>query len=231
MFSLPPIIISQRLRLNGDCKGFTVTELLIVVAVIAVLFAILLPASQNAVQSALQARCANNLKQVAVGLRAYATDRGGRLPGFGSSAYDTSSLGPLNQAHRKVVNGGYLPNADAFFCPADNIRRPLRNETGWAQNPEQGNANYNYSGYFHMYHRVGSLPTSSLPDDKERCRLTDNPKAIITSCQWEYGPFKAFHKGGGINALRLGGAIEWFPPSAVNGGKKNASQLYFRLEE
>lgn len=218
---------------HGPPHGFTLTEVLVVVAIIGVLLAILFPFGSRSFQHALQARCANNLKQVAVGLLAYANDHGGKLPGFGSLNQDTSSLGPLNGVHRKILHGGYLPNSDAFFCPADKIRRPLRDPGNdrWAPNPEQGNSNFSYSGYFHMYHRIGSLPNSSIPDNKERWRLTDNPKSIITSCQWEYGPFKAFHENGGINALRLGGAIEWFPDHVIRAGRVDAANLYYRLEQ
>lgn len=56
-------------RANGG--GFTLIELLVVVGIIGVLTALLLPAVQAARESARQASCRNNLKQIGVALNAY----------------------------------------------------------------------------------------------------------------------------------------------------------------
>ena len=48
--------------------GFTLIELLVVIAIIAVLIALLLPAVQAAREAARRAQCANNLKQIGLGM-------------------------------------------------------------------------------------------------------------------------------------------------------------------
>lgn len=66
-------------------RGFTLIEILVVIAIIALLMAILLPALRKAREQAKDAICRNNMRQIGLGAELYAEDHGSCIPRSKSS--------------------------------------------------------------------------------------------------------------------------------------------------
>ena len=125
-------------------NGFTLVELLVVVAIIAILMSILLPAVSLARAKARQAKCVSNLKNHSVALAMWYNNAGKYPPwdmpgtmGLGNSLAGWPEAMTLERAYtpeRIKDRSSYLENTDypremflkttdnleAFMCPSDN---------------------------------------------------------------------------------------------------------------
>jgi prepilin-type N-terminal cleavage/methylation domain-containing protein len=131
------------------CRAFTLVELLVVIAVVGVLVALLLPAIQAARESARKVQCANNLKQIGLGMQGYVLTHKSFPPGYVSRVLpDHDDGGPgwawgaaimpfIEEAalHDQIDFTWSLRSAAAapivltqaplFICPSDGMFEPV----------------------------------------------------------------------------------------------------------
>ncbi len=98
-------------------------ELLVVVAVIALLIALLLPALEAASEHARRALCASNQKQMVLAMHVVAADRDGALPaspGYRANTPNYFKYDP-NLPHEdliRLVYPNHISAPDSFYCPS-----------------------------------------------------------------------------------------------------------------
>ncbi len=98
---------------KGSKAAFTLTELLVVISIVAILAGLLLPALSRAKLKAQQVQCTSNLRQIGIALTMYADDHEGWLPEttHGTSQTNRSWIFTLRP---------YLAQVDTVrVCPAD----------------------------------------------------------------------------------------------------------------
>lgn len=124
---------------TSRAAGFTIVELLVVLAILTVLLTLLLPAVQNARENARRTSCANNLKQLALAAKSHETLIG-HLPTGGWSAdwlgnpdlgsdwrqpggwcFTVLPFADLKELYNQMgtdANQAVLTSASIFVCPS-----------------------------------------------------------------------------------------------------------------
>lgn len=138
-------------------RGFTLIELLVVVSVITLLVALLLPALEASREAARRSVCAGHLRQLGVGVHAYAAQNSGRLvptwvPGdqdfrdrtsWGPLAYPswtcfatitkqvayTIRMAPTN--HGLLYTDSLVTDGRAFYCPSMRLDDLVKHRDRW----------------------------------------------------------------------------------------------------
>ncbi len=140
-------------------QGFTLTEMLVVLAIIAVLAGIAFPIMGSLSGRAREAACLGNLRAVGVGLQGYLQDHGQRLPDLEAGRASEDSDLPVLE----TVLLPYVDSPDVFHCPEDREEFAKTGSSyGW--NSTQSGLHISKLSFFGIKDRPDKIP---LIIDKE----------------------------------------------------------------
>lgn len=115
MKSLPNICEGKGCAPFEEPQGFTLLELLVVMAIIAVLAALLLPGMTRAREAGRATACLSNLRQLGIALQLYVQDNQNHLPCMRDKSLTTTNDLPSPD----VVLSHYAGSPKVFRCPSD----------------------------------------------------------------------------------------------------------------
>jgi len=147
--------------------AFTLTELLVIVAVVAALTVVQVAAMSGPKGRTRIAQCATHLRQFAAALQMYAGDNNGRFPRGAVPPFTAPGAWPWDLAAVIVSNvAPYGVTRDALYCPAN---PDFNNDTTW----NFGIVPSNPTGGFRIAGYVTALPdTPQLPGALANWTLT-----------------------------------------------------------
>lgn len=111
------------MRRNDTEKGFTLIELMVVIAIIGILISLLLPAVSRIRENARRMNCASNLRQIGLSIKQYAQDNDEAFPStwgsdWGAVGYAAPTFAEAT-ASLSLLYPDYIDNPKIFSCPSD----------------------------------------------------------------------------------------------------------------
>ncbi len=104
-------------------KAFTLVEMLVVIAITAVLMAVLLPSLSQARERAIRLKCQSNVRNLFIGSFAYATDHKSIVPWGGAESTGSGGRNRFRSETRKFLFLNYgLGTPSLWYCPSSNDR-------------------------------------------------------------------------------------------------------------
>lgn len=187
----------KMIRSKYSSPGFTLVELLVVVAIIGILAGILVPVLGRARESAKRKACTSNLKQLGLALNMYASENSENFP--------TSATQGAKSA-LSLLYSTYLGSKNVFSCPSNATTTTTLSAQATYTDGTDGDNVWNVS--------YGYDDAKSASDLGQVALMADYPAGSATTTN---------HQGDGVNILFVDGHVEWGTGSVVN---QNDAELY-----
>jgi len=213
-------VANRQSAINIRQSCFTLIGLLVVVAIIAVLAAMLLPALKRAKDAAKSAACVNNLKQMSLAFQLYRADNGDWIPpGVNGGPPETGSwpyrLNDYLKVSTSVLHSHQLKNL--FVCAAD----PSTDDYAFTQRFWVG-WGWGVRGYYAMNTQLGRFFTDGDPFEWKKEIKSPTVTALYFDA-WDSDASYAFNywsprHAGRVNFLFCDGHTEsWAEPAIPRG--------------
>lgn len=164
-------------------SGFTLVELLTVIAIIGVLAAILIATVGKARESARKAECASNIRQISTALLLYASTNRNQLPPVMQPSGTPLAGTPWSAM---LYRDGYLPATfTGFSCPSDNVAIES-NATATTTNPLFPSVARSYTACSPAF---SPRTANGAPDSRNGLNLltTLRPASTFMLTEWHLG--------------------------------------------
>ncbi len=176
-------------------QGFTLVELLTVIAIIGVLVSLLIPAIQRARESSRSTQCKSNLRQIGLAMTQY-LDRQGERGKFPMTARLPKTSNPSKLPSLYDVLAPFCENnREIFLCPSDYLK-PTADANGNLADQDHYETWHEREGLSYEY-------PSTLFENKTRPEVLNTRVGPVgTSEVWIVYDFDAFHGSPGENGAR-----------------------------
>ncbi len=185
----------------SSSRGFTLIELMVVIAIIGLLMAILFPVFSKARETARQAKCQSNLMQLVTALNQFRADKGYYPP---PPYYDVSDpANPHYVGGFSMLYPDYVTERDLLICPDDQEAMQF---AGWCRDVVY----CSYNGIIDWTDGDGD----NAPDDPTFQLGLYNYNGYTYISGGEPGHSNGYDAGpppapGGITPAEMGGALSW----------------------
>ncbi len=220
-------------RAKENRTGFTLIELLVVIAIIAILAAIIMPVLSRAQEQGERRYCANNLRQIGMGMIVYAGDNNDYVISARPVSGATSTTpGPYNQ---HAINDPQAQQGTTVNLTVSITNGPtvwscpeiLPNAVSYnlTTSPPQWQIGYEYlGGIYWWYNTITGTSGSGIPScspvrlvtSKPMWTLAADPVVYVPTVGWnDEGNGKVPHQRPGTNhpdggnQLAIDGSVRW----------------------